>query len=147
MKVVRASVFQRRSTFDVVYVVLDSYQLLKDECVQCIQTVEFQSQPGRSYYCIGTVMSSSGEGVSYEGRILVFAVTPSTPRRLQLSTILMMNGAVFDMKEYHGYLLASVNSAVRMYVYLLILLLIPYQMYMLINLWHLLPIKLKNQLI
>lgn len=90
--------------------VLDSYQLGNHECVQAVIATTFAGHHDRNFFVVGTAFNTPGESEPQKGRLLVFAL--SSTRQIQLVTALTVNGGVFDLKSYEGYLACCINSVV-----------------------------------
>lgn len=93
--------------------VLDSYELQRDEAPQCITAVTFAGDP-TSYIAVGTADTIS-EGVPTKGRILILEVSETS--KLKLVTELEVQGGVMSVKEFQGKLLCGVNHRICLYAW------------------------------
>ena len=81
------------------------------ECVQSICSIQFESDP-LTYYAVGTAYAFEGEDEILKGRILIFHVDENS-KAIRLVHSFTTKGAVYQVLEMNGMLVAGVNSMVK----------------------------------
>jgi DNA damage-binding protein 1 len=91
--------------------VLHAHQLMPNEFVTSLLSTKLGDDPN-TYYIVGTAMVCPEEAEPKQGRIIVFQFADGKLTQVAEKEI---KGAAYSLCEFNGKLLASINSAVRLF--------------------------------
>ncbi|KAG5439299.1 hypothetical protein PCANB_001598 [Pneumocystis canis] len=98
--------------FDAVgFDVLDSFQLERNECVQCITTVTINNE---EIFAVGTGFSLSEDDENSKGRIILFGISD---KKIWVFSEIKVNDTVYCMDVIDNKIIAGINALVYIYSY------------------------------